>query len=363
MNIMQTCLFLFWTIIVPAGAGLIIGEEEPNPAVFVSSYMRGWIILMALAEILTLPLIYFSASLNTLTVLFGAVSLLLAFLGVLHWVKRLRGTGEQGASREGTGFKKSSVSDRLRLRLGPVSPWTVLAVLLILLQIAMVCRYAHMDADDSFYLGAALTDAETNSLFSVNPYTGAPYTSATFQTRYVLSAFPDFLAVLSRLCGGVNPVLLAHKRVAAPLFLLAYAIIWNLGRRLFPGDRHAQGRFLLFVTVFIWYSAYSIYNRENFMMVRIWQGKAVLAAVMIPALLYYGYTVFGAKEKMEPWIMTLLTSAACCLTTVLGIVAAPVILGICTLIGLAAGRRDILGTYLLSILPCILIGAVYYVIR
>ncbi len=366
MNIMQNCLFLFWTFFIPLAAGGILPGDPSLPLWFVGSYVRGWILLFAAAEVITLPLIFLSASLSVLTGIFAAVSLLLAAVGAVCILKRRRTGG-------------NTLIKQISADVQSVSPWTLLAAVLILAQIAMVCRYAYMDADDSFYLGMALTDVETNTLYTVNPYTGALYTAKTFQQRYLLSAFPELIAVLSRLSGAVNPILLAHKRLAAPLFTLAYAVLYRMAQRFFPQDKHSQGRFLLFAVFIVWYSAYSAYNREDFMMVRIWQGKGVLAGIMIPALLYYGITVCAAVHEQESWIMVFLTSAACCLTTMLGIVAAPVILGCCTLIGLAARIRagktaasggqaegvsirsawSLLLRYLICCLPCILLGLLY----
>ncbi|MFQ7552527.1 MAG: DUF6077 domain-containing protein [Blautia marasmi] len=49
----------------------------------------------------------------------------------------------------------------------------------------LLCRNSH-------------TAVETDSLYAYNPYTGAAYN--VLPSRYILSPFPAFLAVTSRLC-------------------------------------------------------------------------------------------------------------------------------------------------------------------
>ena len=91
-----------------------------------------------------------------------------------------------------------------------------MAGFLILIQLVVVVLYAHMDEDDAFYVGTATTAVETDTLYAYNPYTGAAYN--VLPSRYILSPFPAFLAVTSRLCGGLHPAIVAHTVFRRYLF-------------------------------------------------------------------------------------------------------------------------------------------------
>ena len=64
-----------------------------------------------------------------------------------------------------------------------------IAAVLIIFQLAVASFLAHMDADDAFYVATATTSVHTDTIFSINPYTGYAY--AHLPSRYVLSA--DFI--------------------------------------------------------------------------------------------------------------------------------------------------------------------------
>ena len=115
-------------------------------------------------------------------------------------------------------MKKDAIDAYMgRLKKGKIrlSITMILALALILLQMYVVVRYAHMDADDSFYVGTAVTDIHTDTIFSISPYTGYAYTK--IPSRYILSPFPVFLAVVSQLCGELHPAIMAHT-VFPPVF-------------------------------------------------------------------------------------------------------------------------------------------------
>ena len=103
-----------------------------------------------------------------------------------------------------------------------------MAGILILFQLVVVVLYAHMDEDDAFYVGTATTAVETDSLYAYNPYTGAAYN--VLPSRYILSPFPAFLAVTSRLCGGLHPAIVAHTVFPAVFVFLAYVVLFQYSR-------------------------------------------------------------------------------------------------------------------------------------
>ena len=273
--VIKGLLAAFWLAAVPASAGLLFAgrKQLKIPDLF----LHGYLLLFAAMEILVLPMILLKMPLHVLTSVYGILAAGFAAGGLLLWKK-----------------KNSSKNQLAKMERPSVYFW--MTVLVIVLQVLMCAAMAHMDADDCFYVAAAATDVHTDSIFAVDPYTGCEY--RTLPRRYVLSPFPVFLAVVSQLSGGLHPAIMAHMVFPVIFLPMAYMVQYCLAEKLFSGERKAKDIYLLLAACICSFSGYSVYNAGNFQMVRIWQGKAVLASVLLPYLLYLCISIFfGEKRK------------------------------------------------------------------
>ena len=242
------------------------------------------------------------------------------------------------------------------------SAWgKIVAALLILVQLVIVMLYAHMDEDDAFYVGTAATAVETDSVYAVNPYTGIPYQK--LPSRYILSPFPAFLAVISRLCAGLSPATVAHTIFPAVFIFLAYLVLYQYSCRFFKEKVQEQGIFMILCAGILWASGYSVYNFGAFTMGRIWQGKAVLAGVFLPLLFFLCMEILMQENAKYPWSLLFLTNGACCLLSSMGIMLAPLMMGIFLLLNLIK-FRDIrkLKKGIVCCLPSLILGVVYVLV-
>ena len=214
INIMILFVIL---LAVPEILGLVYTSflpEEKNGILL--NWVAGFLVLWGLFEIIALPLIFLRQSLDFLCILYGGVILAAMLFALVKSGSRLRAL-----------FQDTLLSIKGMTLVG----WTNL--LLALGQAYVYIRYLHDDGDDAFYVGAAVTAVSTNTIFSIDPYTGVEYVS--FPARYVLSPFFSFNAFLSRV-SGLPPAVTAHVVLAAVLIVLAYAAYALLGRRLFPDN-------------------------------------------------------------------------------------------------------------------------------
>ena len=305
--------------------------------------LAGYLMMFSFAEILALAAIWAKLPLHVLKYSLAAVMASAAVLGiVLALVKR------NGFTRNGE-------------KTGKMSFYFVVAAILILLQLVAASFLAHMDADDAFYVATATTSVHTDTVFSINPYTGYSYTR--LPSRYVLSPFPIFLAVISSLV-GLHPAIVAHVIFPVVFIFMAYLVLYQYAKRWFPEDEHARGIFMIFCAVLIWFSAYSVYNSENFQMIRIWQGKACLASVFLPLLLYLGIGIILEKEQEYSWLLLLLADISCCLLSSMGIILACMMLVILLIMGLVRFHSlQKAACTALCCLPSLLLGLVYIMIR
>ena len=339
-------LAAFWLLVVPAVAGAPFFQKKEIYSVR-NCFLTGYAFLFAVMEVLTLLMIWLGLPLHILTVCYGSLGIIMVWWGMWCLLKKDAIDAYMGRLKKG----------KIRLSI-PM----ILALALILLQMYVVVRYAHMDADDSFYVGTAVTDIHTDTIFSISPYTGYAYTK--IPSRYILSPFPVFLAVVSQLCGEFHPAIMAHT-VFPPVFLLTgYAVLWGYGKKWFQDNEKSRWIFMLLSAVVVWFSGYSVYSSGNFQMVRIWQGKALLTGVFLPFLFFLCMELLVDKKGEYPWISLFLTELACCLLSSMGIILAPVLTGIFLLISLHKQRdlrRLLYGV--ICCLPPVALGCIYFFIQ
>lgn len=330
-----------WLLAVPWFAGCVVLVKSRKRSSGMC-FLAGYLFMFSVMEIMTLPMIYAKLSLHILKYSFAGIMGIMALLGVIVLGRKRKNFD--------TAEKKVRIS---------VYFW--IAGAMIFAQLLVASFLAHMDADDAFYVATATTAVHTDTIFSVNPYTGYDYVN--LPSRYVLSPFPVFLAVISSLC-GIHPAITAHVIFPAVFIFMAYLVLHQYAKGRFPEDRDARGIFMIFSAVIIWFSGYSIYNSENFQMIRIWQGKACMAAVFLPLLLYLGISIIMKEKQEYSWILLLMADISCCLLSSMGIILSCILLVILIIMGLLrfhdlqkAARAA------LCTLPSLVLGAVYIMIR
>lgn len=138
-----------------------------------------------------------------------------------------------------------------------------------------------------------------------------------------------------------------------------------LGRRLFGKERRLAGFFLILVCLLHIFSGYSVYTQGTFLLVRIWQGKAILAAALIPAVYYYCLRTAQEKKGVAAnCVMLVLLMLACCHVSSMGIMLGAIAMG---LAGIACALRyrkpGILLYGVVSCIPNLIYSAIYLTIR
>lgn len=343
-TLIKCLILIFWLGLMPFLVGCLWTRRLKNDnGNVLLAYFFGLFSVLALFQVLALPMIYLKCSLTLLTHTWEGCVLAMAVISVL-----LNGTFQR----------------QRRWVMGVARHMTlVLAAVLICvgLQAAYVTERQHIDDDDAFYLATSTTAVETDSLYQFNPYTGKRYKSVP--ARYVMASWPLFVASLSRL-SGFHPAILAHLALPGIVVLWAYLIYALFAARLFPGDRHKQSLFLLFVVVLLSFSGYSIYSSGTFLFIRGWQGKAVLAGVGIPAMAWTAWMALKEREGQAAWISMACAVTGACMFSSMGVALSLVLLGSCGLVGAIAWKRwrYLLGTAL-ACAPALACGIVYVVLR
>ena len=145
---------------------------------------------------------------------------------------------------------------------------------------------------------------------------------------------------------------------------MAYLVLYQYAKRWFPEDEHARGIFMIFCAVLIWFSAYSVYNSENFQMIRIWQGKALLASFVLPAIFLQAKECMETNRMCGAWVTLFLMMTSACLVSGMGIMLAPIMLGLMTLLYAVKDRNwGNIKRAVICCLPNVICAAAYVIIR
>ncbi len=309
------------------------------------NYVVGFFAMLAIFEPIALVLIFMKKGLSTLTMLMTIIWVVLAVFSVIFNRKRIL----------------SGIVDLKNIRKN-ISPMMLVAIGLIIMQIYVYAEYTHTDDDDAFFVATATTAIQTNKMYRVSPYTGFNYQKTP--TRYIMSPFPMYYASMSEIT-GINATVYAHLYLPIIMLLLVYGIYYLWSEELFDKERKdSRWIFLTMVSVLNIFGGYSIYSAQSFTILRLWQGKSVLAAAIIPFILYLGYRI--TKESWDFGKFVILTAFTCsaCLVSSMGIFLAPISVGMWALVDLIKEKsiKRIPG-YVLSLIPCIICGLIYIGIK
>ena len=333
----------------PVFSGKIITAGSKDRGIFFD-YLSGLLFMMAVFQAVTLPCIYFDTSLNfDLAVWLGAMAALLLVFAACNRNKVRTGTDG------GTKFTGGEGTERKADPRFPV--FVAFALAAVLFQTYMAVRYAHYDEDDAYYVAMATTAWSTDSLMRFNPYTGAEM--AGFYSRYVLSPFSLFVAAEAKIT-GVHAAIVAHTFYPGCYIPASYMVYALIGKKLFPEKRTNQAKFVLLIAVMGIFSLWSRRNQMFFLISKTWQGKAVLAGLLLPAMFFLMMKHWEGSFCRRDWMVCVLLTLSMTLVSSMGIMLGVIMAGIYAIIRIAI-RRDFRGALkiLLTALPNIILGAIY----
>lgn len=331
--------------ILPLLVGMLYtSRNKENANSILKNWASGMIICLGLFELLAVPFTYLKRSLTQLSYVYMAVIVVLCIGSLIINRKRL----------------KTMVLDTIQS--ARHIPWiAIIPVLIIAFQMYMYVDYVHVDEDDAFYVATATTSVSTNTLFQFNPYSGDAYSA--FPSRYVLSPFPLLIAMISKL-SGFHTLIFAHTILPLLLLPLSYAVFTLFGDEIFKKDRQKTAYFMLFVSVIQMFAFTSTHTQGTVLLLRIWQGKAVLASILLPFAFYLCIRLIERELEKSDWILLFFVMLACCMVSSMGIMLGAIMLGILGLLALFY-KKDIriLFKIIACCIPNLLLSCIYLLIR
>ena len=262
------------------------------------TYLVGQLLLWAVFEIIAVPCINLRTTFTTLFLIYTGVVIALVIPGCFALRTR--------AMQRSRGNWKAWLS-----------PFLVIAMLVIAFQMCVYIFGMHLDEDDARWIAEANDALVKNRMLLHNPATGEYIGRFVGEmVKDVFSPWSMYLAWLSRMT-GIRAATMAHTVYAPVLLGLCYLTYYEMGKCLFK-EKSERGIFLLMVSVINLFMAGNVYTQSVFTLTRIWQGKAVVAAVMIPAIMMI-FLRIGEEDSVQNWELLIIAGICSCLFSGMGI--------------------------------------------
>lgn len=309
MIVLKMIISILVLLIIPELIGLLIlrfTKEDKNNLIF--AFVLGYLIEFAIAQILTVPMILFEVPFSILLITYTSILGVLSIISFIINIIRIKEILE---------YTLKTIKELPKLL-------TILVIIIIGIQLYGFIAYTHLDDDDSFYVGTATTTIETNSLFKYSGSTGLEE-GEQFALRYRLGPFPVYAAIVSKLI-NIHPTIVSHVVFPCIFVPIVYFIYLLLANELFKKDKKQVMLFLLILNIIFIWGGYSGRTNFAFFFFRIWQGKAVLANIIIPMAWFLMIRAEKNGFKFIDFLLFLILNFAGTFTTTMGIALTPIVI-------------------------------------
>lgn len=303
MIVVQILLAAFWMCIVPAFTGCLFTrlfcKTKRWNLILVTAL--GLLIQYSLYEVLAIVFILYDKSFRLLTRLYAMGGVMLAVAGaVVLFLNRTLLKDYLCEKRDVQKCEKKKVDWYL-----------VLAILMMIVQILAILLWATPDSDDAFYSGLSSMCLAGDYVLKFDAYNGQM--KVAIIDRYAISALPPYQASLQLLCGNLHHLFITHNLF--PLFYmpLSYGLFYMVGQVIAGGEKEESYRYLFYLVLLHMFGNTFVFSPQNFLVTRIWQGKALFICISLPVcyLLLNGlFACRKMKHRMGYAILLFLTLIA-----------------------------------------------------
>lgn len=342
MNILNFVLCFVILFLIPEIIGLLFTsflKKEEN-SIFLA-FIIGYVFNFAIFQLLVIPMIFYKARFETLVNVYIVIEAIICIISLIVNCKNLK-----------------HFINNCKDSFNNIPKITVLiALIFVLSQMFIAFKYTHIDEDDAFYIGTAATTVETNTIFQTDGTTGYKY--AQLPKRYILSPFSVYIATISKIC-NIPPAIIAHTIIPPVLILISYIVYGLIAKEWFKANKKSIYLFLIILSIINMWGNYSLRTNHTFLLFRIWQGKAILANIIIPLV----WLLFIKAEKNEFRFIDGLLLCMCIiagiLTTSLGIgMPAIILLTLAFIYSILNKKPSYIFKSAICCIPCLIFGVIY----
>lgn len=347
MEMIRWGILLALVLPVPFFLGFIpvkhMNRLQKTPAM---TYVCGWFVSFFLFELTAVPFILLEQSFTLLVIVYTCIVALVLLLSL--WQGRQLWRCYLAEVRQ---LKEMP----LHVKLG----WCVF-YLIVLFQMVYAILYWHYDGDDAYYIATAVLTNTFDTMYLRDAYTGFIY---PLDVRHAFSPTPVYQAWLSRL-SGIAPAVVAHTVLAWVWLGFMYCVYGQIASRILWNRKNYKPVFMILIAVWFLYGNVSLYTTETFAMTRIWQGKGLMAGMVIPAM--FLCLLYLAQESVSQgmWMLFLCVCVSAVLATSVSFMVVPTITGIAAvLIGIKKKSVRYGVDLFLCCVPCLLLTLCFFIVK
>ena len=314
-----------------------------NQTIFLNIF-TGVITMWGLLELLLVPMTLLNVSFHTLSFAYGTL-LAIGCLGSLLFWRKIQ----------------EIFLDFFKNRKHYIAWTTIIAVVIIIFQLCYLYKNTYYEGDDAYYVNQATEALQRDIIYGINPENGID--EVPFSIHYCLSLWSMFYALLGNWF-HISPTIIAHTVIPFLTIPFAYLVYLLMGQLLFEKDTEAQGYFLIFVSVMHMFLPNIHTLAGSYLLLAPWMGKAILASISLPAVLYIMLRLTQKNHCKGDWILLFLLALSSCLHSSMAIAFVPTLA--CSLGLLWAIRIKKPSFFLktiISCIPCFALGACALIIR
>ena len=321
LNVINIFLSILLLIVLPICIGNTICYFLKQDNALSKCFITGHITMWAICQLVAVPLILLKQSFLIVVVLLSF------FYGGIFLYSIINHDVRKGFKTMVTGLTYKDMSDgkgKAEKTLDMVS--FVIMVFMVLFIVVASIVLQHTDADDSRFVVNAVDIYRTNRMLLTDVNTGnAISTFLGDLNKDVTSPDAVYIAYISRLT-GIYPSIMMHTIFPPVIMIMLGVIYWILSEYFFGKEILYRSIFVCFAILLNIFGYHSFYASETFIMTRMWQGKATLAGVGIPVMLWIFLELYKNENK-ESYIMLIIADMAMCLLSNMGVIICGIMLG------------------------------------
>lgn len=293
--IFQYGLAFFWMCAIPVLTGGIFIKVlvKHRRFLFISAMGTGLILNYSIYQMAAMIFILFDGSFRLLTWIYIGSSLFMALLGALGWYTYFQ--KERKLKKQAEKCQNAYKCCR--------DPYFLMGAALVAAQILVILIMSTPDKDDAFYTGLSSMCLSNDYVLKYSAYDGLM--QMPIETRYIMAALPVYQASLCLMTGRLHTLIICHNLY--PLFYmpLAYGLYCMLADK-WMEKKEDLGKFLLFFAFLHMFGNYYVFSPENFLITRIWQGKALFITIGLPFVWYFmnrAWEQDSVRESLPCWLL------------------------------------------------------------
>ncbi|MBE5844857.1 MAG: hypothetical protein E7302_11935 [Butyrivibrio sp.] len=323
MVILSVCALIFWLFIIPMCMGQLVLNFLPiTKRTAGINFLCGYLLSFAVFEVVAIPCMFkiqYGAFAHCVRI-FYVLEIILSLIGVILTVRRVRKAIRNGyvpkykedfrGGRLKTFFCLTFQGEEKAEPAALISPRTDVRMMryqysiesivffcvflaIVAFQLFMAVFMAPFDGDDAYYVVETLLAQQADVMNTILPYTGS---STPLQARHAMAVFTMWEAFIAKV-SGVHATIVCHSVLPLVILPLVYIVYLEIGRILLGVKQELLPIFMIIIALFLMFGNTSIYTAETFLMMRTWQGKAMVANFIIPMILWIFLWLFEDCRK------------------------------------------------------------------